>query len=365
MPYSSKIFSQLAATTLLAGIFLSCQEQVTWESHWKKGDVSFQQRDFVKAEPELKAALELAETGQPEYSKLTRSLIGLGKLYDARRQYDEAQQQFERALHLIENSSGAGHSDLIMPLNYLGALHGIQHHFDLALPYFERALSIREQSLGPTQSLMGEHIKYLAAFHTSRAQYQEAEAFLSRVLELPKLTAEQIDKNTAEYLDNYTRLHTAQEEYNKAKPYLDEFDPIDGGQLPKNLHDSSTSLTRLTSLLATQDKFGKAEELLRRAVQTAEKGGRQTGTGAAKALSNLADLYWAWGKLDLAISLFERSLSMAKHPTRTAASRSLPSLGTTPTSKTNTQIAEVAAKHSYVATLRKSNQAVLQDVPTK
>lgn len=365
MPYSSKIFSQLAATTLLAAIFLSCQEQVTWESHWEKGDVYFQQRDFVKAETELKAALKLAETGQPEYPKLTQSLIGLGKLYDAQRQYDEAQQQFERALHLIESSSGAGHSDLIMPLNYLGALHGIQHHFDLALPYFERALSIREQSLGTTQSLMGEHIKYLAAFHTSRAQYQEAEAFLSRVLELPKLTAEQIDKNTAEYLDNYTRLHTAQEEYNKAKPYLDEFDPINGGQLPKNLHDSSASLTRLTNLLATQDKFGKAEGLLRRVVQTAEKGGRQTGIGAAKALSNLADLYWAWGKLDLAIPLFERSLSMAKHPTRTTASKSLPSLSTTLTSKADTQIAEVAAQHSYVVTLRKANQAVLQDAPAK
>lgn len=365
MPYSSKISSQLAATTLLAAIFLSCQEQVTWESHWEKGNVSFQQRDFVKAETELKAALKLAEMGQPEYSKLTRSLIGLGKLYDARRQYDEAQQQFEQALHLIESSSGAGHSDLIMPLNYLGALHGIQHHFDLARSYFERALSIREQNLGPTQSLMGEHITYLAAFHTSRAQYQEAEAFLSRVLELPKPTAEQIDKNTAEYLENYTRLHTAQEEYNKAKPYLDEFDPIDGGHLPKNLHDSSASLTRLTNLLATQDKFGKAEGLLRRAVQAAETGGKQTSIEAAKALSNLADLYWAWGKLDLAISLFERSLSMAKHPTRTTASKSLPSLNTTLTAKADTQIAEVAAQHSYVGTLRKANRAVLQDAPTK
>lgn len=352
---------RLAATALVAALCLSCQERPdSWESHWEKGNLSYQQRDFIKAEAELKTALKLAETRDTQDPKVTRSIVGLGMIYDAQRRFDEAQQQFERALHLTENTHGADHPDLIMPLNYLGALHGIQHHFPIALLNFERALKIQERNLGPTQSLTSKHIKYVAALHASRAQYQEAEAFLSRVLELQKPSSVQTDKTTADYLDNYNRLHTAQEEYNKAKPYLDEFDPVDGGQLPQNLDESNASLARLTNLLATQDKLEKAEGLLRRAAEETEKAQGPKGIQLARRLSELADLYWAWDKLDIAIPLLERSLSMIGASGTKEGSKPRPYPHAITPVQNDNQLAEAGAPQRHLAALRRANQATLQ-----
>ncbi len=364
-PWASTRFSWLVVTTLLVATCLSCQERATWESHWEKGSVYFQQRDFMHAEAELRSALKLAEAEKQYSSKVTRSILGLGILYDAQRRYDEAQQLFERAVQLIEKTAGADHSDLIMPLNYLGALHGIQHHFDRALPYYERVLSIQERSLGPAQSLTSEHIKHIAILHASRAQYQEAEAFLSRVLELPKTSPETTDKKTVEYLDNYTRLHTAQEEYSKAKPYLDEFDPVDGGLMPSHLNGLSASLVRLTNLLASQDKFVNAESQLRRTVEETEKAQGPMGLGVAQALSALADLYWAWDKVDTAIPLMERSLAIARRSGSQDSGNSLPTLMTTRAAQTQKQPADTISGATHLAALRRANQAALQRALTK
>jgi tetratricopeptide (TPR) repeat protein len=309
-------------------------------------------------------------------------------LYDAQRRFEEAQRHFERALNLIESKRGPSHPDLAMPLNYLGALHAIQHQFDMALPYFERAFSIEERSLGPAHPLMREYIKYLASLHVSRAQYQEAEAFLTRVLNLAKPPLKEIGREAAENLDNYERLHTAQEEYNKAKPYLEEFDRVDDGQLPQNLHEMSASLARLAKVLATHDKFEKAESLLHRVVEETEKAHGSTGIGLAHRLSDLADVYWAWGKLDAAIPLMERSLSMMTgNPGLKDGSDIHPFPSTGPIFLANKHLAEAAASYrqvlgtrkshagggqrmlletqqTYLALLHRANQAALQNAPT-
>lgn len=381
---------RLATITLLAAICLSCQEAATsWESHWERGNLYFQQRDFVKAEAEIKVALKLAETREAQYPNVTRSIVGLGMLYDAQRRFEEAQRHFERALHLIENTRGPRHPDLVMPLNYLGALHAIQHQFDRALPYFERAFSIQERSSGPAHPLIREHIKYLAALHVTRAQYLEAEAFLTRVLDLTKPSSEKMSREAAEYFDNYTRLHTAQEEYNKAKPYLEEFDRLDDGQIPKNLQEMSTSLARLTNVLATHDKFEKAEGLLRRALEKTQKTQDLKGIPLEHRLLDLADVYWAWGKLDAAIPLLERSLSMITENSGSKdGSKLRPSSSMGLLLQTNNQLAEAAASYrhvlgtgksngggdpqilmetqqTYLTVLRRANQAALQNVPTE
>jgi len=55
---------RLVVMALLSALCLSCQEKpATWESHWERGNHFYQQKEFVKAEAELKAALKLGEAG--------------------------------------------------------------------------------------------------------------------------------------------------------------------------------------------------------------------------------------------------------------------------------------------------------------
>lgn len=354
----------LATALLLFSTSLSCQERTTWESHWTKGNSYFQQRDFVKAESELKAALTLAEKGEPNNPQVTQTVAGTGILYDAQHRFDEAQQHFERTVRLVEQTRGLNHLDLVAPLNNLGAVYAIQHHYDKATLTFERALAIQEHDHGETSPLTRVQLKYLGATHLSRVQYEEAEPFLSRVLELPKPTPGTMDKATAEYLDNYTRLHTAQEEYSKAKSYLDEFDPVDGGQIPKNLNESSASLSRLSNLLATQEQFEKSEGLLRRVLEETEKPQRSSNAKVAQALANLADLYWAWGKLDAAVLLFERSLAIGRSALPESGHKPALPLGTSVSSEANKPIAAAGQQHSLAA-LRNATRASLQSFTGK
>lgn len=85
----------------------------------------------------------------------------------------------------------------------------------------------------------------------------------------------------------------------------------------------------------------------------------------AQALSDLADLYWAWRKSDAAIPLLERSLAITGSARKKEGTKDLAPVNTIPISPVAQRQVEAAVQLITVAALRRATQAALEKATVK
>ena len=91
-----------------------------------------------------------------------------------RGQYEEALQQFDRALKEAE-TFGEGDPRYATTLNNLAELYRTQGRYTEAEQLHNKALAIWEKALGPQHPHIGTALSYLAEVYRAQARYVEAE----------------------------------------------------------------------------------------------------------------------------------------------------------------------------------------------
>src|ERR1017187_10501009 len=118
---------------------------------------------FSRSEARYQRAMTIVEASSgPRSPDLTPVLNGLAELYFDARRYTEAEALSQRSAALVESNLGAGHPLLATALHNLAAIYHVQGQFAKAEPLYHRALAIREETLGADHPFVGATLANLA-----------------------------------------------------------------------------------------------------------------------------------------------------------------------------------------------------------
>ncbi|UFZ01974.1 CHAT domain-containing protein [Bradyrhizobium ontarionense] len=80
--------------------------------------------------------------------QLSSSIGTLGDMSERDKRYDDAADQYKKVLAIREETFGATHPQLVLPLRTLGRVEGIQNRYEPAKAYYDRALAIELATFG-------------------------------------------------------------------------------------------------------------------------------------------------------------------------------------------------------------------------
>ena len=151
-------------------------EEDVWRTHMLGAQQAFRERNFLKAEVELQAAIKVAEAAQPQDDRLIESLGSLVMAYVAQGKYEPALEPAKRIVEVQEKKLGPTHLGVAAALNDLGGLYKDQKKFDEAEPLFKRAGSILEGKTAPRELLLKGMVQYnLCEMYRDQKKLDEAE----------------------------------------------------------------------------------------------------------------------------------------------------------------------------------------------
>ncbi len=128
------------------------------------GEAYLQAGDLRRAKEALLRAVRIGEETDPGGPTLGWALMKLGWFYLAQGDVPHASESLERSLRYQENSLGADHPKLWITLRGLARVAAMRGHDDAARAYYDRAVEILQDSSGPRHPDMGATLVEYASF---------------------------------------------------------------------------------------------------------------------------------------------------------------------------------------------------------
>ena len=180
--------------------------------------------------------------------------------------------------------------------------------FEQAEQFFNQALTIREETLEPSDPLIAECLTDLGLLFFFRAKYAQAEAYIQRALAI-LLTQDLQTPQLAEALDNMALMYSVQEQYARAEPLYQQALQLRERLLGADHPDVSETLNNLAALYIKQENFLLAQPLLERAVLIREKNPGKDFSFIGVLRLNLAKIYREQGSFSQAEALLLQTLA--------------------------------------------------------
>ena len=194
--------------------------------------------------------------------------VTLGTTYRALGQFDEALEEFERALKIAEREFGPSDPRTIDLLHEISITYADRGEFIEAEAAYERAIASAERSLGPDNATTLNMRGNLALLYLESRRWDEAEELNLDVLAARRRTLPADDPQLLKSLNNLGLLYQSTGDLAEAEPYLEEAVAlsrvIHGPRHPDSLRMKET----LSWLHMGQDEPAEAERLLRQLHET-------------------------------------------------------------------------------------------------
>ncbi|KAK3551440.1 hypothetical protein QTP70_017320 [Hemibagrus guttatus] len=144
-----------------------------------------ERRDYESAEQLYEKALEIRKQAlAPDHPSLAYTLKHLAMLYKRRGKLEKAVPLYELALEIREKSFGPKHPSVATALVNLGVLYCQLKKHNEALPLYEQALRVYEDSLGRLHPRVGETLKNLAVLSYEEGDFEKAAELYKRAMEI-------------------------------------------------------------------------------------------------------------------------------------------------------------------------------------
>jgi len=284
------------------------------EYYDKAGCLFKENFDYDNAEKNLLKALHIREKALgTEHHDTANSLDHLASLYQDYGVYDQVEQLYLKALEIFdhdEKALGAEHSETATLLNNLASLYQRMGKFDQAEPLYLRALGINEKVMGTEHPDTARLLSNLADLYYAQGKQDKSEPLSLRALHIREKALGAEHSDTANSLNNLACLYLYRGEYEQAEPLflrtLEIFEKVMGTEHPS----TATTLGNLAYLYQTQGKFQQAESLHLRALEIREKVLGTEHPDTAFSLNSLAKLYSTQNRFDQAEPLFLKALGI-------------------------------------------------------
>lgn len=260
----------------------------------------------------LAALLAVGGTARADDEADLFAAIARAEALQKQAKYDEAAQQYQRALALAPRVFGNKLAPTVPILNGLAAQYVNQGKYARAEPLLRRALAIAEPALGRDHILVGDVLENLAATSQGQGKNAEAEPLYRRALVIVEKEYGPNHARVATLLGSLARLYSDQGKYAQAEPLYHRALGIAEKTPGADLVTVVTLLNSLAHLYKAQGKYARAEPLLRRALAVIEPALGRDHVQVIVPLGNLADLSMMQGKYAEAESLYRRALAVAE-----------------------------------------------------
>lgn len=269
---------------------------------------------YAEAEGLHKRAMAIHEKlCGPDGPDLAMDLSNLGMLYHAQGRYGEQEQLTKRAIAIYEKAFGPGHPSVATVVNNLANLYQMQGRYVEAEAQYKRALAIDEKALGPEHPDVATTLNNLGDLYVVLGRYAEAEPIDKRVLAIREKALGPECLDVAMSLNNMALLYQDERRYAEAEPLYKRAAAIQEKVLGPNHPELAVSLGNLAGLYGELGRFDQAEPLSKRALEIDEKAlGPDHPQIATDDLYNLAQIYYAEGRYDLAEQGLQRSLGILR-----------------------------------------------------
>ena len=258
----------------------------------------------VRAERLLRRAVAIGEaTLGPEHPTVTARLNNLGLVYGDLGLHARAQPLLERALARMEASAGKDDPRVATVLNNLGAEHIRQGHYALAEPLLARALRIREAAYGKDHPLVADVLNSLSSIHLHQGRLEEAEAASLRALQITETALGERHPDVIVRLNNLAYLYRVEGRADRARPLLERALAI--AEAVPGARQVPLVLENLARVSMRERSYEETGTLLQRARRSCEP---TDGVCRQQVLELMASLYASEGVLDRSGELLARAL---------------------------------------------------------
>ena len=153
------------------------------DSSIRDGWSAARQRHFDEAREDFKRAVDLADKLQPHDARLMTALDDLGNTYLGQ-DWVAAQTAFERELKVAQELFGPQSPNLTGPLQSLGRNALLQHDYATASNFFFRAVDINEKVYGEGSDKVADSLVQATTVYFVQEDYPKAEPYLLRAVNI-------------------------------------------------------------------------------------------------------------------------------------------------------------------------------------
>lgn len=231
------------------------------------------------------------------------------------RRFDEAERHYKQALQVAEKLQ-AHDARLVTILGRLGGLATFRNDFASAEALFERQLKVAEEISGPQNAMaVTDPLRSLAMTALAKRDFPVAQKFVERALDANRKFYGENSVGFAEMLPVMAGVYLSQGDYEKAEPYLLQAVDIEEKLYNYDPRYGGIELRMLATLCKVYDKWGKADKLEpcdRRLISALEKVSGPDTRFLEETLTREAKTLRTLGRADEADTIEQRLKSL--HP---------------------------------------------------
>jgi len=232
------------------------------------GDLRLDQARLEEAERWVRRGLEGLETRLPaDHAFVTEAMTVLGRVLQARGEYDPSITVLEKAVRLRERKSGGNDPELAASLRELGNTHFYAGHFPEADSIFRRVLALDRQLHGDRHPLVASDLVNVGAVLHEWGRYEEAERRYREALERTRGFYGNDHPRTAENLTMLSRSLIFQQKLEEAEEELGKALGIQERLLGPDHPLVASTVNELGSVALLGDRLDEAEEAYARVVR--------------------------------------------------------------------------------------------------
>ena len=249
-----------------------------WDTFIGAGERAYNTGEFVEASEVLEAAVNEAEKFGETDPRLSRSLVSRGLCFMDFGNYDAAEPDFNRALHLRETVSGPQSIPVAQVDNDLGLLKQRLQSYPSAQNFFQKALAIADTAGNSDTNLVTLTLDYLGRNFCLQGQGDQAEPLLKRALAVAMLGNQEGSKGltsanpqVAEIETNLATAYTLMGKFTDASKLFDKALATDTAALGPDHPYIAQILDGVADSFTRQNQHQNAENIKKKAEEIREK----------------------------------------------------------------------------------------------
>lgn len=252
-------------------------------------------------------AVEEGKKSGKEDLRLAESLEELGGFYEGRREFDEAEPLFKKALEIKRGILPSNDLNLTEPLARLTMLYQNAGEYSKAEPYMLKKLDIEERAFGPESINFAQGLNFLADLYRAEGKHAEAETTLKRVLSIHTKLDGPESPAVAGCLTGLADLATRQTNYAEAEQFYKQAVAIEENTQGAESIGVLSTLEKLAELHRLEKDYTQAEAIYKRVLATQTKSVPDGSGMTLGATERLGSLYEEEGKFSEAEALYHKT----------------------------------------------------------
>jgi len=265
------------------------------------GTLYAEQGRYKEAEPLFFDALESRKRSLGEdHPSTLRAMSNLAIVYKLLDRYDEALTLLLEAIEIRKRVSGDDHPDTLAAVSNLANAYADQQRYDEAEPLFIEALEGQKRKLGHEHPVTLISVNNLALMYQKQGRYDDAEPLYRQALEGYRRLLGDGHPRTTIVMGNLGSFYLEAGHADKAAPLLEEAAEHETRIQGRRNWSTAVTIRRYGASMTALGRYDEAEANLLEAHEILTETLGADNTRTQDAVSNLVDLYEAWGKRDRA-----------------------------------------------------------------